>query len=429
MTQEPQTGIRDETFAGLRRRLLDGRWIALSTAIMFLFFLANGALSLGQAVGGLAFVMMAIVLFPRNAGRRERISSRSNMTAQVREQTAMRLVEALPDPCFLLDGRATVMHCNEAAKSQFPGVMTGNPIAFSIRHPALLAAVDAVLATGETRRVEMNQTIPTATWFEVFIAPAGLATRTLDGRSSDWIAVTMHNLTEQKRVDAMRADFIAHASHELRTPLTSLIGFIETLQGPAAKDAEAREKFLGIMRNQSERMSNLIDDLLSLSRIELRKHVKPTTQVNLSLIMGEVVEGLQTQAKEMDVDVNITSPDGPIVVSGDREELYEVLENLIDNAIKYGADGPTVDVSLVPTERPGFDYVLTILDHGAGIAQEHVPRLTERFYRVDAETSRKKKGTGLGLAIVKHILNRHQGQMTIKSEVGVGTSVEILLKK
>lgn len=429
MAQDTQTTIHDESFATVRRRLLDGRWILLTFAAVLLFFVATASLSAGQAIVGFAVVSVAIAILPRNAGRRRQIASRTNLNAQVREHTAMRLVEALPHPCFLLDSRATVMHRNEAAISQFPSVMTGNPIAFSMRYPALLAAVDLVRSTGEPQRIEMNQTTPTETWFDVYVAPAGLSARTLEGHSSDWIAVTMFNLTEQKRVDAMRVDFIAHASHELRTPLTSLIGFIETLQGPAAQDAEAREKFLGIMRSQSQRMSKLIDDLLSLSRIELRKHVKPTTHVNLSLILGEVVEGLQNQAKEMGVDVNIYSPDGPIVVLGDREELYEVLENLIENAVKYGGDGKSVDVSLMPTDRPGFDYVLNVVDHGAGIPHEHVPRLTERFYRVDAENSRKKKGTGLGLAIVKHILNRHQGQMTIKSEVGVGTSVEILLKK
>lgn len=401
----------------------------MAVAIVFLFFVVSDTLTLTEAVIGFAVVFAAIMLLPRNAGRRRLVANRANINAQVREQTAMRLIEALPDPGFLIDSRAIVKYSNQVAANQFPGVAIDKPLAFSIRHPALLAAVDAVRATGQNQKVEMNQSIPTETWFEVFIAPAGLSTRTLEGRSSDWMVMTMHNLTEQKRVDAMRADFIAYASHELRTPLTSLIGFIETLQGPAAKDAEAREKFLSIMRTQSERMSILIDDLLSLSRIELRQHVKPTAKVNLSLILGEVVEGLQTQATEVGVTVNISCQDGPIIVAGDREQLYEVFENLLDNAIKYGGDGERIDVALMPTERPGFDYIFTIVDHGMGIAQEHVPRLTERFYRVDAESIRKKKGTGLGLAIVKHILNRHQGQMTIRSELGVGTHVEILLKK
>jgi len=241
--------------------------------------------------------------------------------------------------------------------------------------------------------------------------------------------VTFQSLTELKRVDAMRADFIANASHELRTPLASLIGFIDTLLGPAARDAAAREKFLGIMRVQSDRMSRLIDDLLSLSRIEMHQHVRPTGSVDLSGLLREVREGLQTQAKAADIDVVLTLPEAPVTLTGDRGQLYEVFENLIDNAIKYGADGKIVEVTLTATDRPGLRHLVSIVDHGPGVEPEHVPRMTERFYRIDAESSRKKKGTGLGLAIVKHIIQRHRGQMSIKSKSkpGEGLRVDVLL--
>ena len=244
------------------------------------------------------------------------------------------------------------------------------------------------------------------------------------------LVITLQSLTEAKRLESLRTDFIANASHELRTPLTSLVGFIDTLLGPAANDKEARERFLGLMRGQAARMAKLIEDLLSLSRIEMRQHMRPTAPVELGGLLREVVEGLSKLAEDSKTRLNLSLPEAPVAVSGDRDELYEVFENLIDNAIKYGADGDTIDISLSPDAgRPGFDVRVSVVDHGIGVAPEHVPRLTERFYRVDAESSRRKKGTGLGLAIVKHIVNRHHGQLAIKSEPGQGTRVDVLLRK
>src|SRR5690606_7976400 len=219
------------------------------------------------------------------------------------------------------------------------------------------------------------------------------------------------SLTELKRVDALRSDFIANASHELRTPLASLLGFIDTLLGPAARDAEARARFLGIMRGQAERMSKLIDDLLSLSRIEMHQHLRPTDSVDLAGLLREVCDGLQTQAQAAELEVVLTVPEVSVPVTADRNQLYEVFENLLDNAIKYGAGGKTVEIAIEGSDRPGFHHRVAVVDHGTGVAPEHVPRLTERFYRIDAETSRRKKGTGLGLAIVKHIVHRHRGDI------------------
>ena len=210
----------------------------------------------------------------------------------------------------------------------------------------------------------------------------------------------------------------------------SPIGFIDTPLGPDAKDAEARERFLTIMRQQATRMSKLIDDLLSLSRIEMRQHVRPTATVDLAVLLREVADGLLGRAAEEAVTISVTTPETPANIAGDRDELYEAFENLIDNAIKYGGSGGKVELELVAvSNRPGYAFAVSIVDHGVGIAAVHVPRLTERFYRVDAESSRKKKGTGLGLAIVKHILNRHRGLMTIRSQPGQGTRVEVLLPR
>ncbi|UXN73874.1 ATP-binding protein [Devosia sp. A8/3-2] len=174
-------------------------------------------------------------------------------------------------------------------------------------------------------------------------------------------------------------------------------------------------------------MSKLIDDLLSLSRIEMHQHVRPTGSIDLAGLLREVREGLMTRAKAAELDIVLSLPAGTAMTTGDRSQLYEVFENLLDNAIKYGADGKTIEVTLAPAGRAGFQHMVTVVDHGPGVAPEYVPCLTERFYRMDADISRKKKGTGLGLAIVKHIVNRHRGQLVIRSKVGEGMRVDVLL--
>ena len=326
--------------------------------------------------------------------------------------------DALPDPCLLLDRRSMVIHRNPAATAEFPGVILGQPLNFSLRNPTLHNAVEAARKSGKPQSVELHQTVPNETWHRASVAP-------LPG-SDDVIVITLQSLTEQKRLEELRSDFIANASHELRTPLASVTGFIETLLGPASNDQAARERFLKIMLQQATRMAALIDDLLSLSRIEMRQHLRPTGVVELKRLLAEVRDGLESRAAEAGVEIVLTAA-APVTVTGDEKELYEVFENLIDNAIKYGASGKSVEVTL-GQGRSGYDYAVTVVDHGEGVAVEHVPRLTERFYRVD-ESSRKKKGTGLGLAIVKHIVNRHRGMMTIKSRPGEGMRVEVLLNK
>ena len=335
--------------------------------------------------------------------------------------------DALADPCLVLDRRSIVMHANAAAGRQFPSLGSGNPITFSLRNPELVQAIDLAMRSGATRTIELHETVPSETWDKVVVSPLRRPGRDWLTDEDRQLVVTFQSLTELKRVDALRSDFIANASHEMRTPLASLIGFIDTLLGPAAKDGAAREKFLVIMRGQAERMSKLIDDMLSLSRIEMHQHVRPTGSIELSGLLREVREGLMMQAKAADLEIRMTLFDGPSTTVGDRGQLYEVFENLLDNAIKYGAGGKFVEVSLAPAGRPGFQHVVTVIDHGPGVEPEHVPRLTERFYRIDADTSRKKKGTGLGLAIVKHIVNRHRGQLSIRSKPGEGMRVDVFL--
>jgi two-component system phosphate regulon sensor histidine kinase PhoR len=221
----------------------------------------------------------------------------------------------------------------------------------------------------------------------------------------------------------MRSDFVANASHELRTPLASLRGFIETIQGPAKADPRAQQRFRGIMLDQTTRMSRLVDDLLSLSRLELKSHIAPDQKVDLVPLLGHVRDSLLPLAGDLDVTINLHLPAGKVEVLGDRDELVQVFENLIENACKYGQEGKSVEVSLLNSAGEAVEVVVS--DKGPGIPAEHVPRLTERFYRVNVEDSRSKKGTGLGLAIAKHILTRHRARLIVKSEVGKGTDFTV----
>jgi two-component system phosphate regulon sensor histidine kinase PhoR len=422
MADDARTGVPAKPFAHWRGRLVAR--VPLLAATLFVIVALMGFNQLGAVPALIA--MVAVVVFTLILpGEEIDLGETPAQSAQALADAGLQhFADALPDPCLILNEGSIVTYRNGPAETQFPGISSGAPIAFSMRAPALLSAIEAVRASGEPQVVELHQTLPTETWHRATVAPL------VTGKSGGHLIVTLRSLTDEKRLEALRTDFVANASHELRTPLTSLLGFIDTLLGPAQKDPAAQQKFLGIMRNQAVRMSKLVEDLLSLSRIEMRQHVRPTTSVDLGLLLREVREGLSGQASEAGVTIELALPEEAVAVTGDREELYEVFENLTDNAIKYGADGGTVEIALsVVTNRPGFDVLVTVTDHGVGVEAEHVPRLTERFYRVDVESSRKKKGTGLGLAIVKHIVNRHRGQLSIKSRVGKGTRVEVWLSR
>src|SRR5581483_990449 len=302
------------------------------------------------------------------------------------------VIDAFPNPAIALDGDGRVLALNAPASALAPALRRGDIALIALRMPELVDAIRRAVKTRQPQRVEFFERVPLDRWFEAFVTPL-------------------------RRVEEMRADFIANASHELRTPLAALLGFIETLQGSARDDAAAREKFLAIMQAQATRMARLIDDLLSLSRIELNAHLRPQTQVDLAPIVRQVVDGLQMLARDRSVDIHIEAPVEPIGVLGDRDELIRALENLAENALKYGASGKRVDIVLRKAEAldGGEEVRIDVRDYGPGIAPEHLPRLTERFYRVDVVDSRAQGGTGLGLALVKHIMNRHGGRLTVES--------------
>ncbi len=336
----------------------------------------------------------------------------------IRSPFAAQLVSAMPEPAMIVgpDGRAAA--ANAPALNLLPGLRVGEPLVLALRAPDVVDAYRRVMASGEAETVQWSERVPVERLFDVRVAPLATADNAVVAT-----LLTLRDLTELRRVERLRVDFIANASHELRTPLASLLGFIETLQGSARDDAKARDRFLPIMREQGRRMARLIEDLLSLSRIEQKQHVRPETAVDLAQTARSVVDSLTPVAEELGVALRLSAAE-PVLVTGDRDELVRVAENLIENAIKYGvrpgADNPgLVEVAVTATEK---EATLTVRDYGYGIAPEHLPRLTERFYRVDATQSRARNGTGLGLAIVKHILTRHRGRLAITSRVNQGST-------
>lgn len=338
------------------------------------------------------------------------------------------VIAGLPDPVVVLDNQGRVVALNGPASALAPALRRGEPASFALRMPEIVDAIRQTIASGEARRVEFSERVPLDRWYEAHVMPVTLR-RARPGAEPDLVLMTFHDQTPIRRVEEMRADFVANASHELRTPLATLTGFVETLQGPARDDAAARERFLGIMKQQADRMARLIDDLLSLSRIELNAHRRPENPVDLVAVLGQVADALQTLARSRDVEIAVSAPPAPLVVLGDRDELVRVWENLVENALKYGAAGKRVDIAVAREPAPSgpAEAVVSVRDYGPGIAPEHLPRLTERFYRVDVGLSRSEGGTGLGLALVKHILNRHGGRLAIESTVDEGATFTVRL--
>jgi two-component system phosphate regulon sensor histidine kinase PhoR len=332
------------------------------------------------------------------------------------------VVDGIPDPAVLLDRAGRVIHLNAAAAQLAPALRKGELAQFALRSPEIITALREAIATTEIRRASYHDHVPVDRWMELVIVPVPVPTAF--GGTDKCMLMTFRDLTPLRRVEEMRADFVANASHELRTPLAALSGFIDTLQGPAKDDPKARERFLGIMHTQATRMARLIDDLLSLSRVELSAHVRPDTLVDVVAIIRQVTDGLEPLARERQVVIETSLPEAPVTIAGDREELLRVFENLIENALKYGASGGRVVVSLeqAVSAENAPEIRVKVRDFGPGIAPEHLPRLTERFYRVDVGDSRAQGGTGLGLSLVKHILNRHRGRLLIESVPRNGAS-------
>ena len=361
--------------------------------------------------------------------------------SSLRQEAILSAFRNFPNPIIWLDPNGTIALANEAAIQHFGESLSNRHITSILRAPAVIDAINKVLDGADAERVTYTEPVPVERHFEALVSPIKVSPKfnaTGEAPSASALLV-LQDFTAIKRTDQMRADFVANSSHELRTPLASLNGFIETLRGPARDDPEARDKFLSIMEEQAARMGRLIDDLLSLGRIELNEHVSPKDPVNLLKITEEVVSATKPQAekKRMDVSISLSETlgkqagEGQIsMVPGDRDELYQVLQNLVDNAIKYGKPKGHVAVRIATARDKASGEAqiqISVTDDGEGIPREHIPRLTERFYRVDVQRSRDTGGTGLGLAIVKHIVNRHRGKLSIESEVGQGSTFTVVL--
>jgi two-component system phosphate regulon sensor histidine kinase PhoR len=410
----------------LRERLW---WLAAGLAAGAAGFLLRPPYASMLLVGACAVCAVVALALTR---RQEQASATTANSMEIGNTAlpprAREMLEHLPDPLMLLDDSNRIMLANHAMTALVGTDANNKHVSAVLRTPSLLEAIERTATTGEPESIDFSLRVPVEQHYQAHV------TRT--EHSPRLTAVMLHNVTAMVRAQEARSDFIANASHELRTPLAALSGFIDTLKGHARDDEEAREKFLDIMSGEANRMRRLIDDLLSLTRIEQNEHVPPVDEVDIHGAVGEAAAALQGLAGLDRVTLSIEPSDGLPPVLGDRDELVQLFQNLIHNAIKYGRSGGTVRIgfsrqpedSTVPGRHGGASLIaVAVQDEGEGIPRESIPRLTERFYRVDVRRSRERGGTGLGLAIVKHIVSRHHGRLLIDSRPGEGSTFTVLL--
>lgn len=338
------------------------------------------------------------------------------------------ILAAIPTPMLVIDRSERVTVANDGARTLLGAQIEGRPFAMVLRQPPVIDAIEACLADGRPHMARHlgNDGARDTTY--------DLACRPLPELGDNGaILVSFSDITEIEQAAQMRRDFVANVSHELRTPLTALMGFVETLRGAARDDPEARERFLEIMAHEAGRMNRLVGDLLSLNRVETQERVRPRNQVDLTAALRAVLSSLDPLAQQAGVVLSIHAPDPAVTVPGDADQLRQVFTNLVENAIKYGGSGGVVSVDLTVHDRDpavrGPSARVDVADRGPGIEAQHLPRLTERFYRADSHRSRRLGGTGLGLAIVKHIVNRHRGRLRVDSEPGQGATFTVILPR
>ncbi|MCB1456271.1 MAG: PAS domain-containing protein [Nitratireductor sp.] len=379
-------------------------------------------------MGATAVFALFAILVPSVAERRDITANQAHRPLWPDSATKA-MAEAFGHPVYILDPQGNVRYANQLSTQVFAAARVGDPLNFTFRQPEISRLLERSMHNRERAVTMYHERVPADRWFLVSVSP--VLSQVTSGEPA-FFMVSFIDQSEIKRAEEMRSDFIANASHELRTPLVSLRGFVETLQGPASSDPQATRQFLAIMLEQAERMSRLIDDLLSLSRIEMKAHLRPRDELDIREIVNLVRRTLENQAASLDVVVNADLPGQPAMILGDRDELVQVFSNLVENACKYGQSGGKVDIGVhvhkqaADGDGHGGDFVeVTVRDYGPGIAAEHLPRLTERFYRVDVADSRQKQGTGLGLAIVKHILARHGTRLVVNSTPGAGATFSV----
>jgi len=408
---------------GFLSRLYLRRWLVLLAAVLIAVLEVAYGFPVTAAIGAVLVFAAGASLIPTS---RPRASYEAIDAGRANEETlavARPIADALPDPAIILARDGTILAFNGKAWDLFEGLKKGAHISSATRSPQVLDAVRGCGSSREQQTVTFSERVPVERHMAATVSWLGLP-----AAAGPSILVYLRDLTEQRRLDQLRADFIANASHEIKTPLASLLGFIQTLHGAARHDEAARDRFLPIMAKQGERMARLIDNLMSLSRVEMRAHLKPQGEIAIAELVEQACEALEPMAAEADVTVGVESEVGVVTVQGDRDELTQVFINLVHNAIKYGRKGGSVQVKLKRQRSGSQDMIaISVEDDGPGIPSQHLPRLTERFYRVAGSSALEKGGTGLGLAIVKHVVNRHRGELRIASEVGAGSKFTVLL--
>ncbi len=337
------------------------------------------------------------------------------------------VLEAIPLPTIYVDANARIVGANERAIALRPQASRSLPFIVVFRHPALNSAIEDCLATGKLQRAIYHHSDgPQDLRFEAQCSIAKLG-------HERGVMICLRDVTELRQLDQMRRDFVANVSHELRTPLTAILGFIETIQGPAKNDIEAQQRFLKTMAAEASRMNRLVGDLLSLSKVEEVSRMRPTDMVDIDAQIRSALRNLSPLAEERQSTLIYKAKEQPVVVAADSDQILQVITNLVENALKYGGQGTTVNLTLDEVNQSGWlrgpGVRITVADDGPGIDPLHIPRLTERFYRIDSHRSREMGGTGLGLAIVKHIINRHRGRLTIESTLEKGSEFGVILPK
>jgi two-component system, OmpR family, phosphate regulon sensor histidine kinase PhoR len=340
-------------------------------------------------------------------------------------QLVLTLLDGMPWPAIIIDKSDHIVATNALARTLFGTGIEGRHYILTLRQPGLLEAIEITLRDRQPTQARHIITGPSREiTYRVQISPVA-------GEGQQGALCVFEDITDAEQIGQIRRDFVANVSHELRTPLTALLGFIETLRGAARDDSAARERFLAIMEREAGRMNRLVRDLLHLSRVEAEERVRPTTYVDLTALINMAVASLKPVADDAGVVVQVTGDSGPLKLPADADQLTQVFHNLIENAIKYGSAGKvvTIDISNDPRD-PNLRLPavrVDVKDRGEGIDPKHLPRLAERFYRVDSHRSREKGGTGLGLAIVKHIVSRHRGRLLIESDLGKGSVFSVIL--
>lgn len=430
-------------------------WTVGASAGIAIVALVGAAVLQPEAAGWLFGAAALVGLATWVINRRPGVETLSADPAQVPAPPSDRVLlesvfQSLADPVLVVSGGEPddiagrrIVLANTAARDLLRIQAEGALLVPVLRDPAVLEAVDEALFGGLTRTTEYAGVGARTRHWRALTRPLPSS----DGQTR--ALLVLRDETDVRRMELMRVDFLANASHELKTPLASLAGFIETLKGHARDDPKARDKFLDIMAAQADRMSRLVADLLSLSRIELNEHIPPSGRVDLARAAADVIDAVSVLSADRGVTVHLPDRELNAPVNGDRDEILQVVQNLVDNAIKYSPGGGTVEIVIqpdialdeasapwsggnrgdgatrlplvTPDRETGQRYAaITVRDHGPGLAREHLPRLTERFYRVEGQKSGERQGTGLGLAIVKHIVNRHRGGLTVESAPGHG---------